>query len=101
MALGSDLGVGQHKARHGDDNENSDGAHGGGDNQRAPDGAHQPEHAHCHLVYQEHDAPEGEEPAWTTPVSHVIAVWALSHAVNSIRTMSSQIAQHYLENARF
>ena len=57
------LRVGQDEAGHGDDDEDGEGAHGGGDDQRAPDRAHEPEHGHAHLVHQEHDAPEDEEPA--------------------------------------
>ena len=57
------LRVGQDEAGHGDDDEDGEGAHGGGNDQSAPDGAHQPEHGHAHLVHQEHDAPEDEEPA--------------------------------------
>lgn len=64
------LRMGEHEAAQCHNEEHKSGAHSCGNDNCAPDCTHEAEHANRHLVEQEHNEPEVEEPAHSQAVSN-------------------------------
>lgn len=78
------LTFGQHKAAKDDDEEQNETSNGCGSYQGAAHPARQSEHAHRHLVYEQQDEPEDEEPA--------------SHAIQTHHQSTSKACINVLQN---